>query len=211
VRFEDELAEVLPHDLPQRASVIRQCGRHLELIVEANRQFNLTRIVDPREAAIKHVFDSVVPWKHFAGTIPVLDAGTGAGYPGIPLAVVLPETHFVLADSVGKKARFAAEAIRALGLSNVEVIHARAEEWLRSARPHWITGRALTPLADACALFGSAVRAGSRGLFYKGPDAQAEIAGAAAETRKQRLQLRVIEKYELPGGLGARTLVEMFV
>src|SRR5665213_1638876 len=83
--FEDELNDVLPGDLPNRDAVIAGCAHHLDLIVEANRIMNLTRIVSPREAAVKHVLDSVLAWRLFVGTRQILDAGTGAGFPGIPL------------------------------------------------------------------------------------------------------------------------------
>ena len=79
---------------------------HLELIEETNRFMNLTRIVEPREAAIKHVLDSVLPWRLFAGARNVLDAGTGAGFPGIPLAAILPDIKFVLAESVPEESSF---------------------------------------------------------------------------------------------------------
>src|SRR4051794_229471 len=94
--FADELNRVLPPDLPHRETVICAASKHLALIVEANRHLNLTRITTPREAAVKHVLDSVMPWRLFLGLRHVLDAGTGAGFPGIPLALVLPETRFTL-------------------------------------------------------------------------------------------------------------------
>ena len=178
-------------------------------MTQANAQFNLTRITGAREAAIKHVLDSVLPWREFAGAARVLDAGTGAGFPGIPLAIALPETHFTLTDSVGKKARFVESSIRALGLPNVTAINARAEEILRTHPAAIITGRALAPLDKACALFGPALRSGSRALLYKGPDVDSEMEAAAAEARKQRLQLRVTQRYQLPDNLGTRTLVQM--
>ena len=207
MRFEEELDSVLPADLPHRGTVIAQCARHLEMILQTNLQFNLTRITTPREAAIKHVLDSVLPWRHFAGVKHVLDAGTGAGFPGIPLALVLPETHFILADSVGKKARFVTSAVDALGITNATVSNARAEEYVRGERVGVITGRALTPLDKACGLFGPAIRSGARARLYKGPDADAEIANAGSEARKQRLRLQVLDRYDLPDGLGSRTLV----
>lgn len=200
---------MLPHDLPNRESVVQQSARHLDLIVDANRHFNLTRIVSPREAAIKHVLDSVMPWHHFSGARHVLDAGTGAGFPGIPLALVLPDIRFTLTESVGKKARFAAEAVKALALANVDVVHGRAEQVAGSSPPDVITLRAVAPLPKACMLLGPALKAGSRALLYKGPDAQTEILDAALEIQKSRLRLRIVARYDLPDGMGTRTLVEM--
>src|SRR6516165_5269101 len=102
VTFAGELRRILPPDLPHRDSCIDGAARHLDLIVEANRHFNLTRIVSPREAAIKHVADSLMPWRLFSGAGHVADAGSGAGFPGIPLALALPETRFTLLESTQK-------------------------------------------------------------------------------------------------------------
>jgi 16S rRNA (guanine527-N7)-methyltransferase len=209
VPFADELRLLLPADLPFREACIAGAARHLDLIVEANRHFNLTRIVNPREAAIKHVVDSVLPWRLFQGADGVADAGSGAGFPGIPLALVLPQTRFTLLESTQKKARFLESVVRELALPNVEVRAERAEEWLNAHRVAIVTARAVAPLHRAAALFAPALRVGARVLLYKGPDAAAEIAEAAHETAKRQLRLRIVERYELPDALGTRTIVEM--
>jgi 16S rRNA (guanine527-N7)-methyltransferase len=209
VPFADELRLLLPADLPLREECIAGAARHLDLIVEANQHFNLTRIVSPREAAIKHVVDSVLPWRLFEGAQHVADAGSGAGFPGIPLALVLPQTRFTLLESTQKKARFLESVVRRLELANVEVRPARAEEWLNTHRVAIVTARAVAPLSRAASLFAPALRSGARVLFYKGPDAAAEIAEAAPETARRQLRLRIIERYELPDALGTRTIVEM--
>jgi 16S rRNA (guanine527-N7)-methyltransferase len=209
VPFADELRQFLPADLPFREACIAGAARHLDLIVEANQHFNLTRIVSPREAAIKHVVDSVLPWRLFEGAGSVADAGSGAGFPGIPLALVLPETKFTLLESTQKKARFLESVVGDLKLANVEVRAERAEEWMKTHRVAIVTGRAVAPLNRAAALFAPALRGGARVFLYKGPDAATEIAEAAPETAKRQLRLRITERYELPDGLGARTIVEM--
>ena len=207
--FADELRQLLPTDLPFREECIAGAARHLDLIVEANQHFNLTRIVNPREAAIKHVVDSVLPWRLFQGADHVADAGSGAGFPGIPLALVLPETRFTLLESTQKKAHFLESAVRELKLPHVEVRAARAEEWLNTHRVAIVTARAVAPLHRAASLFAPALRGGARVLFYKGPDAATEISEAAGETAKRQLRLRIVQRYELPDALGTRTIVEM--
>lgn len=202
--FAQELSGLLPADLPHRETVIRKSAAHLDLIVEANRTMNLTRIVGEREAAIKHVLDSVMPWRLFEGAGVVVDAGTGAGFPGIPLALVLPQTRFVLLESIQKKARFVAAAAEALEVPNVEVHAVRAEDWLKENRANLLTARAVAPLSKALPLFGPALRSGVRALLYKGPDAEQEI----AEATKGKVSARVVLRYELPEGAGTRTIVE---
>ena len=209
VSFADELRQLLPADLPFREECVAGSARHLDLIVEANRHFNLTRIVNPREAAIKHVVDSVLPWRLFRGASHVADAGSGAGFPGIPLALVLPETRFTLLESTQKKARFLESVVRRLELENVEVVAERAEDWIAKHRVAIVISRAVAPLLRGVPLFAPALRGGARILFYKGPDVTTEIAEAAPETNKRQVRLRVIERYGLPDDLGARTIVEM--
>jgi 16S rRNA (guanine527-N7)-methyltransferase len=209
VSFADELDDVLPGDLPNRNGVIAKSARHLDLIVEANRQFNLTRITDTRSAAIKHVLDSVISWRRFEQAQHVLDVGTGAGFPGLPLAVVLPSTRFTLSESTGKKARFVESAVKDLALKNVKVAAVRAEEFLRTTRTDFLTARAVAPIERFAALFAPALRRGARALLYKGPDADAEITAAQQELRRLRLTASIVEVYELPESFGSRTIVEI--
>ena len=122
---------------------------------------------------------------------------------------MLPQTRFMLLESTQKKARFLETVVRELGLANVEVRAERAEEWLKTHRVSVVTARAVAPLNRAAALFAPALRGGARVLLYKGPDAATEIVEAAAETRKRRLRMRIVERYELPDKLGTRTIVEM--
>jgi 16S rRNA (guanine527-N7)-methyltransferase len=207
--FAEELKQVLPADLPNREAAVEKCAEHLALIVEANQYLNLTRIVSPREAAIKHVLDSVIPWKLFAGAGRVVDAGTGAGFPGIPLAIVLPGVKFTLSESIQKKARFVESALAKLELPNVTVTFQRAEEITRNGGVDIITARALAPLPKALALFGPALRKGTRALLYKGPDTEQEIAEAEKDLKKFRIQADVTMRYDLPDSLGTRTIIQL--
>lgn len=207
--FEQELAQVLPADIPNREVLIAKAALHLALIVEANRSMNLTRIVSPREAAIKHVLDSVLPWRLFAGAKHVVDAGTGAGFPGIPLALVLPDTRFTLAESIQKKARFVESAVAALELSNVTVAARRVEELTRDVRVDIVTARAFAPLPKALEFLGPAIGKGTRALLYKGPEVDREIAEAGREMKKFRLRVGVAMRFALPDDMGSRTIVEI--
>jgi 16S rRNA (guanine527-N7)-methyltransferase len=209
VQFKDELNQVLPADLPRREVVVRKTAEHLELIVEANQYLNLTRITTPREAAIKHVLDSVVPWRLFAGARHVLDAGTGAGFPGIPLALVLPETRFTLAESIQKKARFVDSVLAKLELPNVTVVPRRAEELWRDCAVDVITARALAPLSRTLGLFAPALKAGRKILLYKGPDAAQEISESTKEAARRHVELEVVMRYDLPDSMGNRSIVQI--
>lgn len=209
VSFADELSDLLPGDLPNRALCIEKASRHLELIVEMNKVMNLTRITGPREAAIKHVVDSVTPWRLFVKADHVVDAGTGPGFPGIPLSLVLPEVRFSLLDATQKKARFVESVVTDLNLPNVRVYPHRAEEWIHRNSADIVTGRAVAPLLKALLVFAPALKMGARVLLYKGPDVESEIAEAAAEARKRQLKFEVVDRYQLPDSLGTRTIVEL--
>jgi 16S rRNA (guanine527-N7)-methyltransferase len=214
VEFAEELERIIPPDVPHRENLIRGAARHLALIVEANKVLNLTRITDPREAATKHVLDSVMPWRLFEEAHHVLDAGTGAGFPGIPLALVLPETRFTLAESIQKKARFVEAVLAELNLPNVEITSRRAEEGAqgggtvvrdRKLRADIITARALAPIPKILRLFRPALKAGSRLLLYKGPDVEREI----SEAGKVRERIEIVMRYDLPASFGCRTIVQI--
>ena len=209
VSFAQELSQLLPANLPHRDDCIAGAARHLELILEANRHFNLTRIVNPREAAIKHVLDSVLPWHLFEGVKHIADAGSGAGFPGIPLALVMPETRFTLLESTRKKAAFLATAIETLALPHVEPVAERAEAYLAIHPVDVITARAVAPLSRAIPLFAPALRKGARVLLYKGPDAGNEIIEARRDPKNGRWNIRVVFEYDLPDSLGSRRIIEL--
>jgi 16S rRNA (guanine527-N7)-methyltransferase len=205
VQFIEELDRVLPQDLPHRDRLISLGQKHLEMISAANEYMNLTRIVNPQEAAIKHIYDCVAPWRHFQYATHILDVGTGAGFPGIPLAIILPDVRFTLAESIGKKARFVESVVDTLELPNAAVIAERAEAAAAAQKAGIITARAVAPIDRLIDLFRRPLKAGIRFLLFKGPDVEAEIAGA----KMDRIAGSVLCRYDLPDGFGSRTLVEL--
>jgi 16S rRNA (guanine527-N7)-methyltransferase len=203
--FTEELDRVLPAEIPHRQRLIARAAQHLQLIVAANEHMNLTRLTSPEEAAIKHICDSVAPWRHFEQAKRVLDAGTGAGFPGVPLSLVLPDVRFTLAESTQKKARFVDSAVESLELENVRVVAARAEEIALVERPDIITARAVAPLHRILDLFAKPLKQGARLILYKGPDVEGEL----VEARRHRVSAEVLCRYERPCGFGSRTLVSV--
>jgi 16S rRNA (guanine527-N7)-methyltransferase len=204
-----ELEAILPTDLPNRERVVSAAARHLQLVAEVNEVMNLTRISTPRDAAIKHILDSVLPWKLFAGAKTVLDAGTGPGFPGLPLALALPDTSFTLAESTGKKARFVESAIADLKIPNARVLPERVEEIGKRDRYEIVTARAFAPLPKALKLLAPLLKKGTRALLYKGPDVDAEIAEATRDVKTLGVKIEILMRYDLPDGLGTRTIVQI--
>lgn len=205
MRFEDELARFLPPDIPNRDPLIQKAALHLGLIAEVNEHMNLTRLVNPREAAIKHVYDSIVAWRCFRAAKRVLDAGTGAGFPGVPLSLVLPEVRFTLSESIQKKARFVESVVESLELPNVRVTHNRAEDVAVDQKVDIITARAVAPIGRLLDLFRKPLKRGARLVLYKGPDVESEL----FEAHKFPVSARVLLRYELPENLGTRSLLEI--
>ena len=193
------LDSVLPADLPNRAVVVAKGGSHLARMREVNEQMNLTRIIEPREAAIKHVLDSVIPWKLLTGYKVIADIGSGPRFPGIPLALVFPEKRILLIESIGKKARFLQDVVRELELTNVEVHGARAEDVLKQNDTDVIVARAVASCAKLLKLLKPVLR-NRRLLLYKGSDIEEEVAEAGKPAT-------IAMRYELPDESGRRSIV----
>ena len=155
---------------------------------EVNQSMNLTRVDSDAEAAERHFVDSLAPLK--AGLIPrgarVLDVGSGAGFPGMPLAIARPDADVTLMDSLGKRVNFLSEAARRAGV-RVNAVHARAEEAARGELREAfdvVTARAVARLNVLCELALPFVRVGGVLVAYKGPAADEELAEAAAAIKR---------------------------
>ena len=112
--------------LSSTSEQLKKQARYLDLLLEANKNINLTGIRDPKAAVIKHTLDSLSASSAIEG-LKIIDIGSGGGTPGIPLAIALPEKKFYLIEATQKKASFLNEAVRALKLDNVEIICERGE------------------------------------------------------------------------------------
>lgn len=150
---------------------------YVALLHKWNRAFNLTAVRDPLQMVYRHLLDSAVilPWLGDADT---LDVGTGPGLPGIVLAIARPEQQFTLLDSNGKKTRFVRQAVRELGLENVEVVQARVEQYRNASAQ--VVSRAFASLPDMLALVGHLLTPGGRILAMKGALTDLEMAGITA-------------------------------
>jgi len=146
---------------------------HFQHVLEVNRKFNLTRITSPADAAVKHYADSIsllcVPGLNATGSLAVLDVGTGAGFPAVPLAIMRPAWRITAIDSTGKKARFVSETITRLGLLHVESLQVRAVEYAHKTRRPFdlILLRAISKLAPALEEVHRLVGRGGLVVFYK--------------------------------------------
>ena len=113
-----------------------QFKRYMDLILEWNEKVNLTTITDKDEFIMKHYIDSIAicRFPQMKNADSILDVGTGAGFPGIPLAILNPDKEFVLLDSLNKRIKIISDAAREIGLENVHFLHGRAEEFAHKKR-----------------------------------------------------------------------------
>ncbi|UCD27774.1 MAG: 16S rRNA (guanine(527)-N(7))-methyltransferase RsmG [Planctomycetota bacterium] len=154
-------------------SHIERMWSHFCRVVEVNRQFNLTRITSPADAAVKHYADSLTllaaPWISTDQRLTVLDVGTGAGFPAVPLAIMCKEWRITAIDGTAKKVRFVAETAELLGLDNLRTLHARAAD-LAGEQPEsfdLVLMRAVTKLAEGLKEVNSLIAPGGAVVFYK--------------------------------------------
>jgi 16S rRNA (guanine527-N7)-methyltransferase len=175
---------------------------YLALLQRWNRTYNLTAIREPQEMVGKHLLDALSMHRHLAGVASIADLGTGAGIPGIPLAIACPAVQVTLVESNGKKARFLREAVRVLPLANARVAESRAEALDMADGFDAITARALATLADIVRVGGHLLRPGGRLLAMKGVVPDEEIAELPAGWR-----LQAVHPLAVPGLQAERHLV----
>lgn len=183
-----------------------QAAALLRLIVELrdwNERFNLTAITEPTDMVRKHLLDSLSLQPYLRGAR-IADVGTGAGFPGLPLAVINPQRQFALIEATGKKARFVRHAAEALGLVNVEVVQARAESWRAPAPFDCVIARALGKLTDFVRVAGHLCARDGRMLAMKGRRPESEMSELPARWRAV-----AVHDIRIPGLAAERCIVEL--
>lgn len=154
-----------------------QCSALERLLVELNdwnQRINLTAIRDHEQQVTKHLLDSLSIQPFLHGNY-IADIGTGAGFPGLPLALVNPEKKFVLIDSVNKKLRFVEHAAQTMGLKNLSVLHTRAQDYQPEPRFDCVVSRAVGSIENFVKWCGHLVVSGGRLLAMKGRYPEDEI------------------------------------
>ena len=196
----DTLTRGLP-EVSVSTDTIGQLEQFSALLVEKNKVMNLTGITEPREVATLHLLDSLslVPMADLAGK-KVVDVGTGAGFPGVPLAIALPTSRVTLLDSLNKRIEFLKESCAAIGLANVECVHGRAEEFAADRRESYdfAVSRAVANLPMLCELCLPLVKVGGEFLAMKSSHTEEEIAEAKSAIAKLGGKIVAVADYTIP-------------
>lgn len=200
--FKNELAA---KGLNLCAEQLDQFETYLHLIQEWNQKMNLTAITDDSEIWQKHFYDSVVPFLHTSFQT-LSDVGSGAGFPGIPLAIAWPNRSFVLVEPLAKRCRFLNEVKNQLHLDNVEIVNARAEDFVKEHREQFdaVSARAVARLSILLELCVPLVNDSGTFIALKGANGKEELKNAAPALKALPVVLDHEEEFELGNDEGTR-------
>ena len=195
---------------PFQISLLEEYQRELQ---DWNERYNLTAIHDPEKIHVKHFLDSFSSLLVMKNTPiqRIIDIGTGAGFPGIPLKILLPETEIVLVDSIGKKTDFCQHIVDRLGLEKVLVIHDRVERLAKKRefreKFDWAVARAVARLSTLAEYMLPFVKVGGKMLAMKGDQGPFEAHQATQAVSLLGGELQQVQKITLPGVTEDRFLI----
>lgn len=173
--------------------------RYMNLLIEWNKKVNLTAIIEPSEIILKHFIDSLTIAKYIKDKERVIDVGTGAGFPGIPISIVKEDVNITLLDSLNKRILFLNEVIKFLNLKQIEAVHGRVEEFAKKERESYdiATSRAVAPLNILLEYLLPLVKVGGKCICMKGSNVE-EIEEAQNALKVLGGKVEKIEKITLP-------------
>jgi 16S rRNA (guanine527-N7)-methyltransferase len=200
-------AEILNLDISEMQ--IEVFARYAAELNKWNRKINLTALTSDEDIAIKHLIDSCIAAEYVKGAIRLLDVGSGAGIPSIPLKIMFPDTKIVSVDTVGKKIMFQRHVARLLKLDNFEAIHSRVETMAPEYAGSFdvIISRAFSRLDTFVALVAPLLADGGRVIAMKGPAADEESIVGTSCNSNNGLRVSAVNTYFLPQNKGERRIV----
>ena len=182
---------------------------YYERLITVNQVMNLTAITEFREVVFKHFLDSVLPLSFLPLKGSLIDVGSGAGFPGLPLKIMQPEIQLTMLDSLNKRVKYLQELVRELKLKNAEAVHGRAEEYAAQHRAFFDAACAravakLSVLSEYCLPF---VKTGGLFIAYKGADVENELQEAQKALQLLGGKVEDVRKLELPENAGGRSII----
>ena len=199
--------------LPLTEEQISLFGGFYALLIAANRRVNLTAITEPKEAAIKHIIDSLLPCdeEFFPRGARVIDIGTGAGFPGLPLKIYRPDLKITLLDSLNKRVNFLKDTVKSLNLENTACVKGRAEDMAQVTDYREKYGvavsRAVAPLNVLLEYALPFVATGGVFLALKGKSVDDEIAASDKALKILGGEIFATRRFSLPEESGERSVV----
>ena len=178
--FKEELvSQFNKYEIALDNTQIEQFNRYYELLIEWNEKINLTAITEQSEVIEKHFIDSILPYKSFKENSSIIDIGSGAGFPGIPLKILRPDLNITLLDSLNKRINFLNIVIDELKLNNIVAIHGRCEDMAKMPKYRecfdYGTARAVAKLNILAEYTVPFIKVNGNFVAYKGQDADNEI------------------------------------
>lgn len=185
--------------------------KYMELLLEWNEKMNLTAITEPNEVILKHFIDSITVEKHINKEAKIIDIGTGAGFPGIPLSIIRNDLNITLMDSLNKRIKFLDEVVKENQLLNVDTVHSRAEELARNkdfrGKFDVATSRAVASLNVLLEYMIPFVKVGGYCICMKGANVEEEINNAKKALNILQCKIENVESFNLPGSDYARNII----
>ena len=192
---------------------VDQFNRYYELLVKKNEVMNLTAITDYHEVCLKHFADSISLSQYYdmSSVDSLIDVGTGAGFPGIPLKILFPHLNVTLLDSLNKRLLFLEDVIDELDLDNIKTVHSRAEEAgrMKNLREHYdlCVSRAVANLSTLSEYCLPLVKVGGNFISYKAGEVEDEINSAKHAIKKLGGKIKSVEEFSLPDSDISRSFV----
>lgn len=192
---------------------VDQFNRYYELLVKKNEVMNLTAITDYHEVCLKHFADSISLSQYFdmSSVDSLIDVGTGAGFPGIPLKILFPNLNVTLLDSLNKRLLFLEDVIDELDLDNIKTVHSRAEEAgrMKNLRENYdlCVSRAVANLSTLSEYCLPLVKVGGNFISYKAGEVEDEINSAIHAINKLGGKIKRVEEFSLPDSDISRSFV----